>query len=74
MGKYYDVAEVEQNGKLITRRQGKKPRTANVAVLDNGVRKIAVDVTRKAEFDHFYQKYKQGFWLTMDMYNFKPSD
>ena len=35
--------------------------------LDNGLRRIYPDLTRKAEFEEFYTNYARGFWLSFDV-------
>lgn len=81
MGKYYAVDEVKQNGTLIhaherdqvlRRLRSFGAQGVAVMVLDNGVRQMAVDVTRPAEYESFYQQYSQGWWLSYELYECHP--
>lgn len=67
MGIYYSSSQVAKLGSVIS---GFQP-TVNhslVMVLDNGVYKIAADVTNKAEYDEFYRQYSQGYFLDYRVY------
>jgi len=73
MGRYYDVEKIENgNFKKVKITNGKEqPKFNNrlVAVCDKLVRKIAVDLTDKSEWDHFYKQYFDGLIVNMYLYD-----
>ena len=72
MGIYLGVTAVERLGTLIIPMQSQPPVWPGhrlVMVLDNGLWKIAVDVTDRREYDDFYASYSKGNWLQIRLYD-----
>ena len=71
MGAYYDVDDVKTNGRRV---YGQSPRVTGklVAICDNGMFQLAVDVSDPEEYDHFDEQYLQGMFLAMDLYDYTP--
>lgn len=73
MGTYYGVTAVEKLGKPYQKPSGSNPTSALgadeilVAILYNGLWRIAADVSDPKEFDRFDQSYGNGHWLRMDL-------
>ena len=72
MGKYYAAEEVKEQGRRI--RVGDCVHHRLVAVMFNGLRSIAADVTRQSEYDEHYKNYLAGCWLTFDLYDYEPME
>ncbi|HEY4514986.1 MAG TPA: hypothetical protein VJJ22_02400 [Candidatus Paceibacterota bacterium] len=74
---YFDPARVEKVGKQVSRVGGEHPRVHSgkrlIAVLYNGMRKLAPDVTSNGEWREFYGQYYGGHWLSMDLYEVDES-
>jgi len=72
MGSYLGVKAVEAKGKIVYAMNGAQPNIPNgnrlIAVLSNGLWKIAPDVTDPSEFKSFYGYYSQGYYLSMELY------
>jgi hypothetical protein len=72
MGSYYGVEQITKLGTKIASYSSTPPEPqgnqALVAVMDNGVFRVAVDVSRPSEYAHFKDAYSQGMWLSMDVY------
>jgi len=71
MGTYYGVKCVEQNGTLVGSHKPTVPILSThvlVAVMFNGVWRIAVDVTSASELESFANEYSNGRWLRMTLY------
>ena len=69
MGNYYDPDKVEQLG--IPRGKAYKiPATENclVMVLDNGLYRIAADVTDQDDFNDHRRAYSLGHWMAYNVY------
>lgn len=71
MGTYLGVTKVEEIGTSMvpTKDQPVAFGTMLVMVLDNGLWKIAADVTNRREYDEFYASYAQGNWLQIRLYS-----
>lgn len=71
MGTYSDVSVVKTYGKRIY----SKPsyvRGQLIAICDNGMFELAVDVSNQDQYDHFYEQYSRGMLLSMDLYDYTP--
>ena len=72
MGTYYGAEQIEKLGTKISSYSSTPPtpqgNQALVAVMDNGVFRIAVDVSRASEYEHFKDAYNQGNWLDMKVF------
>lgn len=71
MGTYFGVTCVESKGTLIIGTERQPFILAGhrlIAILDNGLWRIAPDVTEKREYDEFYHDYGTGNWLSMKLY------
>jgi hypothetical protein len=77
MGSYYNPQKVKEEATPIFI-QADKPiglplNHRRIAVLDNGLREIAVDVTEPGEWAEFHGQYSRGLWLTCKVYAY-PED
>ena len=72
MGKYYAAEEVKEQGRQV--RVGDYVHHRLVAVMFNGLRSIAADVTRKSQYAEHYKNYSTGMWLTFDLYDYEPME
>jgi len=72
MGSYYGAEQIEKLGTTISSYSSTPPtpqgNQALVAIMDNGLYRIACDVSRPSEYKEFNDSYRQGNWLTMDVY------
>ena len=73
MGTYLGVTAVQRNGQPVQLYTGSTQPTVPqgkrlIAIMDNGVWKIAPDVTRPSEYAEFHRNYSQGNWLAMKLY------
>lgn len=72
MGSYYGVKKVEEIGERLNYNNAKQPNVPVdkrlIAVIGNGLFKIAPDVTSPSEYDEFYHQYSSGYWLTFATY------
>jgi hypothetical protein len=41
--------------------------------MDNGIYKIAPDVSKTNEYNQFYQNHKNGQWITKELYHISTS-
>lgn len=73
MACYYDADIVKADGRRLGDKRQKRPHEKLIMVLYNGMYEAAVDVSKKLEYDHFYNAYSQGIWLTCDLYAIDPS-
>lgn len=78
MGKYYDAADVKARGTKVSCCPSGNvitlPGFTNrlVMILDNGLRKVAPDVSDPEEFKCFYDSYSTGMWLSYHLYDYQP--
>ncbi len=71
MGTYLGVRAVERLGKPVYSHSSRPEIPSGqrlIAVMDNGLYKIAPDVTRPSEYKEFYDCYAQGQWIEMHLY------
>lgn len=77
MGIYYIAEQVEEKGKYIGLSE-KQPRLYHgmrlIAVLDKLLYKYAPDITSPDEYDHFYQQYASGQFVSMKVYQVPEDD
>jgi len=71
MGTYYDVSDVKTNGRRVYSRPSHVTGKL-IAICDNGMFELAVDVSDQDEYDHFYEQYSQGLFLSMSLYDYTP--
>lgn len=71
MGTYYGVNAVEKLGTPMIPAPGQPLAfgTILVMVLDNGLYKVAVDVTDARDYKDFYESYAMGNWLRIRLYS-----
>ena len=71
METYYDAEKVKAIGKPVWS-GNKQPRIPNghrlLAVMDRLIHKACPDVTNPDEFAHFYENYRQGYWVKMSLF------
>jgi hypothetical protein len=71
MGVYLGVKAVSTKGKFI---QGSVDQpyipTGHrlIMVLNNGLYKIAPDVTDPKEYKYFYEQYSKGYWISFELF------
>jgi len=72
MGTYYGANKVQELGRSTTSTTkeltGIKENERLIAVIGNGLYKIAPDVTEASEYDEFYGQYTHGYWLTFKLF------
>ncbi|MDB5225538.1 MAG: hypothetical protein JWL87_490 [Candidatus Adlerbacteria bacterium] len=73
MGTYYGVKAVEAKGVLVQGHLSETPPYTPagkrlVVIPENGVWKIAGDVTVRSEYDRMYESYASGDWLSGKLY------
>jgi hypothetical protein len=79
MGHYYDAQAVRTRGKPM-RNQSPDPakraflyfKHRLVAVMSNGIREIAPDITDQDEHQALWDAYSCGVYLSFDLYDFNP--
>ena len=68
---YYGASAVEEHGRYVPHNY-QQPRVMPgfklVAILDNGLHRIAADVTDPEDWREHYGVYSRGSWLTMTVY------
>ncbi len=74
MGTYLGVRAVEHLGRPtnLSYNSNNQPLIPSgkrlIAVMNNGLYKIAPDVTRPSEYKEFYDCYAKGIWIAMHLY------
>lgn len=73
MGTYLGVRAVEKNGEECTSPFSKQqpdvpPGKRLIGIPQNGLWKIAADLTRRSEYDSLYSSYAAGNWLDCKLY------
>ena len=72
MGTYYGVRKVVEIGQRIDFPLEGDPLGIGddvlVGIMNNGVWAIAPDLTRKSEYQDYYDSYSRGMWLNMYLY------
>jgi len=78
MGDYYGVSAVEKIGTKVKATGNSQPSfypdEALIFITNNGAYEIAVDVTRKSEWEEFYNQYRGGWLLSFRLYKVKITD
>jgi hypothetical protein len=71
MGTYLGVNAVEKIGTPVIPTKDQPMTFGNmlIMVLDNGLWKVAADVTNKREYDDFYASYALGNWLQIRLFS-----
>ena len=68
MATYYVPENVRSEGRKV--HKGDFVHKHLVAVMGNGLREMAVDVTKEDEYAHFYAQYATGWWFTFELYDY----
>lgn len=72
MGQYLGVTAVEEKGEHIGTMRKDQPQIPQdqrlIAIVSNGLWKVAPDVTSSSEYDHFFQSYRKGSWVKIDLF------
>jgi len=77
MANYYGASKVQELGTRLMHCESNQPRvignTRVIAVVGNGLYKVAPDVTDAADYAEFFNSYSRGNWLTFKLYTLSPS-